>query len=498
MDLKNLTITQIQELLFSKKITAVEIVNFYLERIKKIDSQIKAFITVTEKEALKKAKVIDEKIKKGESVGKLAGAVMAVKDIFLTKDIKSTASSQVLKGYIPQYSSTVYQKLIDEDAIIIGKTNTDPFAFGGSTENSGFFTTKNPWNLSKVPGGSSGGSAAAVAADLCQFALGTDTGGSIRQPASLCGISGLKPTYGLNSRFGITAMASSFDCPGVFAKNIADLALVTQITAGVDSKDATTVDNPVSDYSKLLKDVNLKGLKIGLPKEYFSDPINSEVKDKVMLAAKELEKKGATLVDISLPSTNLGIAVYYVLVPSEISANMARYDGIRFGQNTGNNPDIISYYMNTRGKYMEAEVKRRIIIGTYALSSGYYDAYYTKASKVRTLIKNEFVDALKNVDIILAPVSPTTAWDIGAKANDPLQMYLADAFSVCINVAGIPSVALPCGFDSQNLPIGFQLIGNFFEESKILSVAHQYQQFTDYHLKETPLSRGDARRAEGF
>jgi aspartyl-tRNA(Asn)/glutamyl-tRNA(Gln) amidotransferase subunit A len=487
MDLKNLTITQIQELLFSKKITVVEIVNFYLQRIKKIDPQIKAFITVTEKEALKQAEILDAKIKKGESVGKLAGAVMAVKDIFLTKDIQTTASSQVLKGYIPQYSSTVYQKLIDEDAIIIGKTNTDPFAFGGSTENSGFFTTKNPWNLSKIPGGSSGGSAAAVAADLCQFALGTDTGGSIRQPASLCGISGLKPTYGLNSRFGITAMASSFDCPGVFAKNISDIALVTKITAGVDLKDATTIDNPVPDYSKLLKDVNLKGLKIGLPKEYFSDPINSEVKDKVMMAAKEFEKQGAILVDISLPSTNLGIAVYYVLVPSEISANMARYDGIRFGQNTDNNPDITSYYMNTRGKYMEAEVKRRIIIGTYALSSGYYDAYYTKASKVRTLIKNEFIDALKNVDIILAPVSPTTAWDIGAKSNDPLQMYLADAFSVCINVAGIPSVALPCGFDSQNLPIGFQLIGNFFEESKILSVAHQYQQITSFHQEEPKL-----------
>ncbi len=483
MDLKNLTIHQIQELLFSQKISAVEIVNFYLDRIKNIDPQIKAFITVTDKVALKQAEILDEKIKKGESVGKLAGAVMAVKDIFLTKDIQSTASSQVLKDYLPQYSSTVYQKLIDEDAIIIGKTNTDPFAFGGSTENSGFFTTKNPWNLSKVPGGSSGGSAAAVAADLCQFALGTDTGGSIRQPASLCGISGLKPTYGLNSRYGITAMASSFDCPGVLAKNIEDLALITKITAGLDPKDATTIDNPVPNYSELLNNVNLKGLKIGLPKEYFTDPINSEVKDKVMGAAKDLEKRGAILVDISLPSTNLGIAVYYILVPSEISANMARYDGIRFGQNTDNNSDITSYYMNTRGKYMEAEVKRRIIIGTYALSSGYYDAYYTKASKVRTLIKNEFTNALKNVDIILAPVSPTTAWDIGAKANDPLQMYLSDAFSVCINVAGIPSVALPCGFDSQNLPIGFQIIGNFFEESKILSIAHQYQQITDYHTK---------------
>ncbi|MDD4785096.1 MAG: Asp-tRNA(Asn)/Glu-tRNA(Gln) amidotransferase subunit GatA [Candidatus Shapirobacteria bacterium] len=485
MDLKNLTISQIQELLFSKKVSVVDIVNFYLERIKKLDPQIKAFITITEKEALIQAKNLDDKIKKGDKVGKLAGAVMAVKDIFLTKNIQTTASSQVLKDYLPQYSSTIYQRLIDQDAIIIGKTNTDPFAFGGSTENSGFFTTKNPWNLSKVPGGSSGGSAAAVAADLCQFALGTDTGGSIRLPASLCNISGLKPTYGLNSRYGITAMASSFDCPGVFAKNVEDLALLTQFTAGVDPKDATTIDNPVPNYSELLDKVNLKGLKIGLPKEYFTDPINTEVKTKVLEATKFFESKGATLVDISLPSTKLGIAVYYILVPSEISANMARYDGIRFGRNTDNNPDITSYYMNTRGQYMEAEVKRRILIGTYALSSGYYDAYYTKASKVRTLIKNEFINALKKVDVILAPVSPTTAWDIGAKVNDPLQMYLVDAFTVCTNVAGVPSVALPCGFDNQNLPIGFQLIGNFFEESKILSIAHQYQQFTDYHL-QTP------------
>ena len=487
MDIKNLTIQQIQELLFSHQISVVEIVNFYLDRIKKLDPQIKAFITVTEKEALKQAEILDAKIKKGDKVGKLAGAVMAVKDIFLTKGIQTTASSQVLKGFIPQYSSTIYQKLADEDAIIIGKTNTDPFAFGGSTENSGFFTTKNPWNLSKVPGGSSGGSAAAVAANFCQFALATDTGGSIRLPSSLCGISGLKPTYGLNSRYGITAMASSFDCPGVIAKNTQDLALVTQITAGVDIHDATTIDNPVPDYSELLKNVDLNGLKIGLPKEYFTDPINSEVKEKVLEAAKVFESKGAKLVEISLPSTNLGIAVYYILVPSEISANMARYDGIRFGQNTTDNPDINSYYMNTRGKYMEAEVKRRILIGTYALSSGYYDAYYTKASKVRTLIKNEFTEALKNVDIILAPVSPTTAWDVGSKANDPLQMYLVDAFTVCTNVAGVPSIALPCGFDNQKLPVGFQLIGNFFEEAKILSIGHQYQQLTDFHHQKPQL-----------
>ena len=483
MDYSTLSIQQIRQLLLDKKATATEITKFFIDRVKNIDPKINAFITITEKEALKQAENLDEKITKGEKIGKLAGSIMAIKDIFLTKDIQTTSSSQVLKGYIPQYSSTVYQKLIDEDAIIIGKTNTDPFAFGGSTENSGFFTTKNPWNLEMVPGGSSGGSAAATAANLCHFALGTDTGGSIRQPASLCGVSGLKPTYGLNSRYGITSMASSFDCPGVFARTVADIATVTKITAGHDPYDATSIDQPTPDYTQLLDSVNLSGLKIGLPKEYFSSAINDEVKSKVMEVAKLLESKGAILKEVSLPSTDLGLAVYYILVPSEISSNMARYDGIRLGQTIPNSTDIIFYYMNTRGQFMEPEVKRRILIGTYALSSGYYDAYYTKAAKVRTLIKKEFTDVLSEVDVILAPCSPTTAWKIGEKCNNPLEMYLADIYTVCINVAGVPSLALPCGFDSQKLPVGFQLIGNFFEESKILSIGHQYQQITSFHTE---------------
>jgi len=487
MDFSTLSINQLRQGLLDKKFTAVEIVNFFLDKIKRIDPQIKAFITITDEIALNKAKLLDEKISKGELIGKLAGSIMAVKDIFLTKDIETTASSQVLKGYIPKYSSTVYQKLIDQDAIIIGKTNTDPFAFGGSTENSGYFTTKNPWDQTRIPGGSSGGSAAAQTAGLCTFALGTDTGGSIRLPASLCGVSGLKPTYGLNSRYGITAMASSFDCPGVFANSAEDLAILTKITAGRDSHDATSINQTIPDYSKLLENTTISGLKIGLPKEYFTDDIDPEVKNSVLTAAKEFEKRGAKLIEISLPSTNLGIAVYYVLVPSEISANMARYDGIRFGQSDISSPDIISYYMKTRGKFMEAEIKRRIMIGTYALSSGYYDAYYTKAAKVRTLIKKEFTDVLSQVDVILAPVSSTTAWKIGEKANDPLKMYLVDAYTVCINVAGVPSVAIPCGFDSKNLPIGFQLIGNFFEESKILSIAHQFQKITNHHLQKPKL-----------
>ncbi len=483
LDITTLTISDCHDLLVNKKITAVEIVTSYLDRIRKYDPEIKAFITVTNDLALASARVLDKKIASGQPVGQLAGSVMAVKDIFLTAGIETTSGSQLLKGYIPQYSSTVYQRLLDEDAILVGKTNTDTFAFGGSTENSGYFTTHNPWNTDLVPGGSSGGSAAALSASLCTFSLGTDTGGSIRQPASLCGITGIKPTYGRNSRYGITAMASSFDCPGAFAKNAADLALVTKIMAGADIHDATSSPVTVADYSQELNAQTLSGLKIGLPKEYFGMGIDDEVKQRILDTAEFFKKNGAEIIDISLPNTKLGIAVYYILVPSEISSNMARYDGIRFGQSQKGIDDLLQYYLDTRGEFMEPEIKRRVLIGTYALSSGYYDAYYTKASKVRMIIKNEFIDAYKKVDVILTPVSPTTAWPIGEKSNDPLAMYLSDVFTVCVNVAGLPSIALPCGFDSKNLPIGFQLIGNYFEESKLFSIAHQYQKLTNYHLQ---------------
>ena len=486
MDINNLTIDNIRQSLHQKKFSTVELVKTYLSRINKIDPKIKAFITITDSVALTAAKKLDQKIKQGKKLGQLAGSVMAVKDIYLTKGIKTTSASQVLKNYIPPYSSTVYQRLVDQDAVLIGKTNTDTFAFGASTENSGFFTTKNPWNLNMVPGGSSGGSAAAQASDLCTFALGTDTGGSIRQPASLCGISGIKPTYGRNSRYGITAMASSFDCPGALARHVSDLALVTQTTAGPDSFDATSSANPVPDYPLLLNKTKIKGLKIGLPREYLSTGIAPQVKKLVLQTAATFQKQGATLVDISLPSTNLSIAVYYVLVPCEISANMARYDGIRFGSSKKDSKDLLSYYSETRGKYMESELKRRIIIGTYALSAGYYDAYYTKAAKVRTLIKNEFATALDKVDVILAPTSPTPAWPIGEKVNNPLQMYLADIYTCPVNVAGLPSLALPCGFTDDKLPVGFQLIANYFEEAKLFSIGHQFQQLTDYHLQTPP------------
>lgn len=487
MDLNYVTIDQLHSALVKKDITAVEIVSYYLDRIKKLDPVLKAFITVTGKLALDQAKKLDQRIADGKKVGRLAGACMAVKDIFLTEGIETTSASKVLKGYIPQYSSTVYQRLIDEDAILIGKTNTDVFAFGASTENSGFFTTKNPWDISLVPGGSSGGSAAALSADLCTFALGTDTGGSIRQPASLCSVTGIKPTYGRNSRYGITAMASSFDCPGAFARNSSDLALVTQIMAGVDSHDATSSAQPVADYPNQLAQTSLKGLKIGLAKQYFSAAIDPQVKKIVLDTVDQLKSAGATIIDIDLPSTDLAIAVYYVLVPCEISANMARYDGIRFGQSLKDTTDLLSYYLETRGSFMEPELKRRILIGTYALSAGYFDAYYLKAAQVRTLIKQEFDQALQKVDCILAPVSPTPAWPIGEKVNDPLAMYLADVYTCPVNVAGLPSLALAAGFTDKNLPVGFQLIGNYFDEARLFSVGYQYQQLTDYHLKTPKL-----------
>jgi aspartyl-tRNA(Asn)/glutamyl-tRNA(Gln) amidotransferase subunit A len=487
MDITTLSLEKIKSGLKNKEFSALELTKSYLDRITKFDPQIKAFITTTADLALSQAKVIDQKITDNKPLGKLVGATVAVKDIFLTKGIQSTAGSQVLKGFIPPYSATVYKKIIAEDVIMLGKVNCDPFAFGCSTENSGFFSTHNPWNLNRIPGGSSGGSAAAVAASLSTFALGSDTGGSIRQPASMCGVTGIKVTYGRTSRYGVTAMASSFDTMGTLGTSVADLAQITEVMAGPDPSDATSSPETVPQYSKLLDKVNLKGLKIGLPQEYFSGSIDSEVKEKVMEAVAAYKKLGATITNVSLPSTDLGIDVYYILAPSEISANMARYDGLRFGPSEFRNLDLISYYLENRGKYLEPEVKRRIIIGTYALSSGYYDAYYLKASKVRTVIKEEFQKVLGKVDVLLAPVSPTTAWPIGQKVNDPLQMYLADVFTVCVNVAGLPALALPCGFDKQKLPIGFQLIGNYFTEDKLFSIGHQYQQNTDFHLQKPKL-----------
>jgi aspartyl-tRNA(Asn)/glutamyl-tRNA(Gln) amidotransferase subunit A len=487
MDLTSLTLEKIKNSLVNKEFSAVELTRSYLDRINKLDPQLKAFITVTSDKALTQAKEIDQKISDGKPLGKLVGSTVAVKDIYLTQGVHTTSGSRVLEGFIPPYSSTVFERVMAEDAIMLGKVNCDPFAFGASTENSGFFPTHNPWNLEYVPGGSSGGSAAAVAASMSTFALGSDTGGSIRQPASLCGITGIKVTYGRTSRYGVTAMASSFDTMGSLATSAADVAQITEVMAGNDPLDATTSQEEVPQYSKLLNSVDIKKLKVGLPKEYFTESIDPQTKQKVLDAVETYKKLGATIIDVTLPSTDLGIDVYYILVPCEISANMARYDGLRFGPSDFRTSDLISYYLENRGKYLEPEVKRRIIIGTYALSSGYYDAYYLKASKVRTVIKEEFQKVLSQVDVILAPVSPTSAWPIGQKVNDPLQMYLADVYTVCVNVAGLPALALPCGFDDKNLPIGFQLIGNYFTEDKLFSIGHQYQQSTDFHLTKPKL-----------
>jgi aspartyl-tRNA(Asn)/glutamyl-tRNA(Gln) amidotransferase subunit A len=475
MEYHKLTVKEIRDLIKEKKATAVEVVNDFLKVIKEKDPEIKAYLKVCEEEALKQAQEVDDKIAKGEDAGELAGVPFALKDNYLTKGIETTSASQVLKGYIPQYSAEMYERLRNAGAILLGKTNLDTFAFGASTENSGYFTTHNPHDLERVPGGSSGGSAAAVAADMCAFALGSDTGGSIRQPASLCGIVGLKPTYGRCSRYGMTAMASSFDCPGPLTETVEDAAIVLKVMAGIDGKDSTTSPTPVDDYEKVVGNAHgnsLQGLRIGVPKEYFIDGMEKSTEEAVKNAIKKYEEMGAEIVEISLPHTEYGLAVYYILVPCEVSANMARYDGIRFGQITEQNTEnIVEYYMKTRGEFMEPELKRRIMIGSYALSSGYYDAYYKKASEVRTLIREEFEEAFKKVDVIMTPTSPTTAFKIGEKANDPLQMYLADVFTVCVNVAGIPSINIPVGKDEKGLPIGMQVMGNYWEEEKIMKIA---------------------------
>lgn len=472
MDYHKLPATKIVELVKTGKATAVDIAKDFLTVMKAKDPKIKAMLRICEKEALEQAHAVDDKIASGEDAGLLAGVPYVLKDNYLTEGIETTSASRILKGYIPQYSAEMYTRLKSAGAVLLGKANLDTFAFGASTENSGYFTTHNPHDLERVPGGSSGGSAAAVAANMCAFALGSDTGGSIRQPSAFCGTVGLKATYGRNSRYGMTAMASSFDTPGPIANTVEDIALVLQVMAGVDEKDSTTSPTPVPDYlEKLEEGINVKGLKIGLPKEYFIEGMQSEVEEAVRAAAKRYEEMGAELVEISLPYTEYGLAVYYVLIPCEVSTNMARYDGIRFGPSVEEAEDINDYYMKTRGKYMEPELKRRIMIGSYALSAGYYDAYYLKAAKVRTLIREDFRKAFEKVDVILAPTTPTTAFKIGEKANDPVQMYLSDIFTVCSNVAGIPSVNIPVGKDEKGLPIGAQIIGNYFEEGKILKVA---------------------------
>ena len=456
--------TKLQQLI-SGELSLVENVNYFLQRISD-HSHLNAFNEVFEKEAIQQAELVQQKIKAGTH-GKLAGMVIAIKDVLQLKDHTTTCSSKILKNFTSIYTSTAVQKLIDEDAIVIGKTNCDEFAMGSSNENSAFGFVRNPVDTERVPGGSSGGSAAAVAAGLCDATLGTDTGGSIRQPAAFCGVIGIKPTYGRVSRYGLTAFASSFDSIGPFTNNIYDAALILETISGKDEHDTTSSSLPVPPFPKIISQ-NEK-LKIGIPKEYFGEGLNAEIRQAIETQISKLKEKGFEVVDISLPHTEYTIAAYYLLTTAEASSNLARYDGTRFGFRSDKFDSLSSMYKNTRSEGFGKEVKRRIMLGTYVLSAGYYDAYYRKAQKVRRLIKNDFDEAFKKVDVILTPTTPTTAFKIGEKSNDPLQMYLSDIYTTSASLAGIPGISIPIGFDSAKLPIGLQLLAQQFQESILLN-----------------------------
>ena len=462
------------------KFSSVELTQFYLDRIAKYDGEINSFITVTEEQALVMAKTADEKIASGSATA-LTGIPMAHKDIFCTDGVRTSAGSKMLNNFIAPYNATVVEKLKKVGMPMLGKTNMDEFAMGSSNENSYYGPCKNPWDLERVPGGSSGGSAAAVAAKLAPVATGTDTGGSIRQPASLTGITGIKPTYGRVSRYGMIAYASSLDQGGIFTSSAADSALMIQEMSGFDPKDSTSVDIPVPDYSATIND-SLSGLKIGLPKEYFEEGLNGEVAKVIEAAIEEYKKLGAEIVEISLPNTHLAIPAYYVIAPAEASSNLSRFDGVRYGYRCEDPVDLTDMYMRSRGEAFGREVKRRIVTGTYALSAGYYDAYYLKAQKIRRLVSEDFQKAFEKVDVIMGPVAPETAFKLGEKTDDPISMYLGDIYTIALNLAGLPGMSIPAGM-ANNMPVGLQIIGNMFTEAKILNVAHQYQQATDWHTQ---------------
>jgi aspartyl-tRNA(Asn)/glutamyl-tRNA(Gln) amidotransferase subunit A len=467
MNLDKLTIKKAHELLKSKEITSAELTEAFLKNIKEKDGDIHAFLSLTEEQALEQAKKVDERIAKGEPIEVLAGISAAIKDNILIRGAKATAASKILENYIAPYDATVIKKLKEEEAVFIGKTNLDEFAMGSSTENSGFGPTKNPVDLERVPGGSSGGSAAAVKAGFCVYALGSDTGGSIRQPAGFCGVVGFKPTYGAVSRHGLIAMASSLDQIGPIARNVDDAAAVFEIIRGVDELDSTSVDMKWQDYWD--RPVDIEEIKIGVPREYFTHGLDPEIEKNIKSIVEKLEKEGAQIKEISLPYSDFALAVYYIIMPAEVSANLARFDGIKYGLSKSL-PKLLDVYLKTRGEGFGAEARRRIMLGTYILSAGYYDAYYTRAQKVRRLIKKDFDFAFKDVDVILTPTSPTTAFKFGDKTADPLSMYLSDIYTVPANLAGIPAISLPSG-EIDGLPVGLQLIGNSFDDIKLLRIA---------------------------
>jgi len=474
------TIAELAQGLKNKEFSSVELTQHYLNRINASD--LNAFITITDEVALQQAQTADAQIAKGETPI-LTGVPYAHKDIFCTNGVKTSAASKMLDNFISPYDSTVSHKLNQSGLVMLGKTNMDEFAMGSSNENSFYGAVKNPWDKNKVPGGSSGGSAAAVADGLSSFATGTDTGGSIRQPASLCGITGLKPTYGRVSRYGMISYASSLDQAGPLTKTAQDAAMVLNTIAGFDEKDSTSVDRTVPDYTQNLND-SIEGLTIGLPKEFFADGLDDGVAKAVMAAVKEFETLGASVKEISLPNSKYAIPTYYIVAPCECSSNLSRMDGVRFGHRCTDPKDLEDLYLRSRTEGFGEEVKRRIMIGTYALSAGYYDAYYLKAQKTRHLISNDFKQAFETVDVIMGPVSPTTAFNLGS-FKDPVSMYLADIYTLSTNLAGLPGMSIPAGF-SQKMPVGLQLIGNYWSESKLLNIAHQFQQATDWHTK-TPV-----------
>ena len=481
MELYSLSIDEARSAIVKGEISPQELVIALFERIDALEERVGAYVSLARENALRQARQAEDDLK-GNAEKALVGIPLAIKDNICTEGIKTTCSSKILENFIPPYESAVTQRLKEEGYILIGKTNLDEFAMGSSTENSAFGLTKNPWDFERVPGGSSGGPAAAVASDECIAALGSDTGGSIRPPAAFCGVVGLKPTYGRVSRYGLVAFASSLDQIGPITKNVRDSAILMNIISGHDLYDSTSADMPVPDFTSNLGQ-EIKGLKIGIPKEYFIEGLDKEVEDSVKEAIKKLESLGAIPVEISLPHTEYAVAAYYILATSEASSNLARYDGVKYGLRA-DGEDLIDMYMRTRDEGFGAEVKRRIILGTYALSSGYYNAYYKKAQQVRTLIKEDFEKALENVDVIVTPTTPTPAFRIGEKTDDPLQMYLTDIFTLSVNLAGVPGISIPCGFTARNLPVGLQIIGKHFDEESILKIAYAYEQATDWHKRK--------------
>ena len=475
MNITELTVHELQQKLKSKELTIAEILESYCNRINEKEPEVEAFVTTYLEEAKAEAQKVQEKLDNGENLGEYAGIPIGIKDNLCMKGTKTTCSSKMLENFVSPYDATVIEKLKDENIISLGKLNMDEFAMGSSTESSCFKKTKNPWNLNKVPGGSSGGSAAAVAANMVPWALGSDTGGSIRQPASLCGVVGLKPTYGLVSRFGLVAFASSLDQIGPITKDVRDSAMLLSLIAGHDEKDTTSEEVEKKDYTKALKN-DVKGLKIGVPKEFFGEGINEEVKKELTKAIETYKALGAEVEEFSLDVAKYALATYYIIACAEASSNLGRFDGIRYGYRTPEYSNLKEIYKKSRSEGFGAEVKRRIILGTYVLSSGYYDAYYKKAQQVRTLVSNEFSKAFEKYDVILTPTSPVTAFNIGEKSNNPLEMYLADICTVSINIAGVPAISIPCGVDSEGMPVGMQLIGNKFEEEKILNAAYTFEQ----------------------